>query len=119
MPNLKFLHTRLNLDMPLDLEIYNALIKYPEGERSRVVRRALLAYIKGEGGRGGKLVRKSKTKNLEPNQGNEPTPKATPTTLLPAQAGETSDQDSVAENSQGPLPTNSEHTIKELLNLVR
>jgi hypothetical protein len=118
MPNLKFLHTRLNLDTPLDLEIYNGLTKYPEGERSRVVKQALLAYIKGEGSREGKLVRKSKAKKLDPNQGIEPISKASLTTL-PVPARESGEPDSVAGNSQGSLPVNSEHTINELLNLVR
>jgi len=114
VPNLKFLHTRLNLDTPLDLEIYNGLTKYPEGERSRVVKRALLAYIKEETGREGRLVRKSRQKRPERNQGVGPLPTASHAPL-PAPAGEIREPDSALEE----LPKNSEDIIKDLLNLVQ
>lgn len=49
VPNLvSFLHVRLNLNVAEDAEIYRNLTKLPEGERSRTVRVALLAYFKGE-----------------------------------------------------------------------
>ncbi len=114
MPNLRFLHTRLNLDTPVDLEIYNSLMKYPEGERSKVVRLALLAYIKEEAGREGRLVRKSRTKRPERNQGMGPAPTASHTSL-PASSGEIREPASALEES----PANSEDIIKDLLNLIQ
>lgn len=49
VPNLvSFLHVRLNLNVAEDAEIYRNLTKLPEGERSRTIRVALLAYFKGE-----------------------------------------------------------------------
>ena len=49
MPNLvAYLQVRLNLKRAEDEEIYRNLTKMPEGERSRMVRVALLAYFKGE-----------------------------------------------------------------------
>jgi hypothetical protein len=114
VPNLRFLHTRLNLDTPVDLEIYNGLMKYPEGERSKVVRLALLAYIKEEVGREGRLVRKSRTKRPERNQGVGPIPTASHTPL-PTPAGEIREPDRALEE----LPVNSEDIIKDLLKLVQ
>ena len=45
MPDLRFLNVRFNLDAPGERQIFDALIAYPAGMRSQVVRKALAAHL--------------------------------------------------------------------------
>ncbi len=64
MPNLvAYLHVRLNLNIAEDAEIHRNITRLPEGERSRTIRVALLAYFKGESAGRGKIAKRTMSKH--------------------------------------------------------
>ncbi len=67
MPNLvAYLHVRLNLNITEDAEIYRNLTKLPEGDRSRMVRTALLEYFKGEISGKERRTKRTKVSQVDP-----------------------------------------------------
>ena len=104
MPNLvAYLHVRLNLNIPEDAEIYRNLTKLPEGERSRMVRIALLAYFKGEVTSGERRTKRTKIRQVEPEPRGRI--KAVPAIKQEAATGtiDHGSQPTTTEKDSGPL----------------
>jgi hypothetical protein len=120
MPNLvAYLHVRLNLNMAEDAEIYRNLTRLPVGERSRMVRVALLAYFKGEITAGEKRnTKRAKTRqveahNREPRVRTKTVPDMTPDAAMEGKPDITND---------GPQTTTKKDSgaaLNDLLDLIQ
>jgi hypothetical protein len=114
MPNLvAYLHVRLNLNRAEDAEIYQNLGKLPEGERSKMIRIALLAYFKGELG-----GRERKSKRMKVRQ-VEPEPRAR-TQTVPAMKQEEAAAGVIDDNKTShPAKEDSEEALSDMLDLIQ
>lgn len=112
MPNLvAYLHVRLNLNIAEDAEIYRYLTKLPEGERSRMVRAALLAHFKGSIASGERRTKRTKIRQaeIEPAERSKLIP-----SISPAPARVVSDQE-----AQPTTKRDSDAALSEMLNLIQ
>jgi len=112
MPNLvAYLHVRLNLNIAEDAEIYQSLTKLPEGERSRMVRIALLAYFKGSFVSGERRTKRTKTRQaeIEPAERPRPIPSISP---QPTPVASNQESQTTTKNS-------SEAALSEMLDLIQ
>jgi hypothetical protein len=114
MPNLvAYLHVRLNLNRAEDAEIYRNLGKLPEGERSKKVRIALLAYFKGEISGGGRKSKRMKLRQIEPE------PRTTTQTVPAMTQGETTAGVIDDNNTSHPAKDDSEEALSDMLDLIQ